>query len=69
MKPVEPVKTLGEPSRDDPTNATTWHRFEERSLAGKQVSEVTVRHIEDKSLGPDTFEPKKVVLSFRLNLG
>jgi len=67
VKPPEPVKTHGEPSRDDPTSDTTWHRSEERNLAGKQVSEVKVWHVADEAHGQDTYERRKVA-SFRLRL-
>jgi len=59
VKPPEPVKTHGEPSRDDPTSDTTWHRSEKRNLAGKQVSEVKVWHVADEAHGQDTYEKRK----------
>ena len=60
MKPPEPVKTHGEPSRADPTSEVTWHETEQRNLAGKQVSEVVVQHFEDEVHGSIGYERKKV---------
>lgn len=60
VKPPEPVKTHGEPSRADPTSEVTWHETEQRNVAGKQVSEVVVQHFENEVHGSVSYERKEV---------
>lgn len=55
-----PVKTIGEPSRDDVISGMSSHRAENESLTGKQVTEVMVRQREDEAHGQGTYERRKV---------
>ena len=67
VKPPDPVKTRGEPSRADPTSEATWHEAEQGNMAGKQVSEVEVQQFEDEVHGSDSYERKKVLLTVLVN--
>lgn len=59
VKCPNPVKTIGEPSRDDAVNEMTVYGTKE-NLAG-QVKEVTVQHVEDVTDGQETDDRRKVV--------
>lgn len=65
VKPTDPVKTVGEHSVDDTVSGMILQRTEESSLTGKQVTEDTVRHLEDEAHGTEFYESTKVV-SFSL---
>lgn len=56
----DPVKTIGEPSRDDVTSGMSLYRAEDESLTGKHVTEVMARHPEDEAHGQGTYERRKV---------
>ncbi|KAL9953178.1 hypothetical protein ACROYT_G040552 [Oculina patagonica] len=62
VKHPGPVKTVAEPSRDDTASGNmTVNKPDENSLAGKQVTEVTVQHIEDETHGQETYDRRKNV--------
>lgn len=65
VKPPDPMKTVGEPSVDDTVSGMILQGTEESSLTGKQVTEDTVRHLEDEAHGTEFYESTKVV-SFSL---
>lgn len=62
VKHPDPVKTLAEPPRDDTASGTTLHKTEESGLAGKQVTEVTMQHVDDETHGEETYGRRKVVI-------
>ena len=61
VKHPDPVKTLAEPPRDDTASGTTLYKTKESGLAGKQVTEVTMQHVDDETHGQETYGRRKVV--------
>lgn len=59
-RPIESVKTHGEPSRDHPISETIENIPGERNVVEKHTSGHVVQHVETDVSGSDPFERKPV---------